>query len=171
MSIRTLKFARHLVAAAGLSLLAQGAFAATMNGTATIIQPIAITSSSTLAFGNILADATNAGTVVISPVTGASTLTGVTRPGSAVGTISAASFTVTGASGLAYAVSFGESSVTLSDGGNNRMTMSSFTTSSANNFNLTGGSDTLKLGGTLAVGAAQAPANYSGSVSVTVAYN
>ena len=171
MSIRTLKFSRHLVAAAGLSLLAQGAFAATMNGTATIIQPIAISASSTLAFGNILADATNAGTVVISPVTGASTLTGVTRPGSNVGTISAASFTVTGVSGLAYAVTFGQETFTLTDGNNNQMTISALTTSSANSFNLVGGSDTLKVGGSLAVGAAQRAANYTGSVSVTVTYN
>jgi hypothetical protein len=170
MSIRTLKFARHLVAAAGLSMFALGASAATMNGTATIIQPITITASSTLAFGNILADAASAGTVVVSPA-GAATLTGVTRPGSNVGTVAAASFTVTGVSGLAYAVTFGASSFTLTDGGTNSMTVSSLTTASANNFNLTGGSDTLTVGGSLAVGAAQAAANYTGSVSVTVAYN
>jgi hypothetical protein len=51
------------------------------------------------------------------------------------------------------------------------MTISALTTSSANSFNLVGGSDTLKVGGSLAVGAAQRAANYTGSVSVTVTYN
>lgn len=62
---------------------------------------------------------------------------------------------------------------TLTSGGNS-MAIGNFTVYSVNTANssgqLSGGTDTLKAGATLTVGSNQVPGSYSGSFSVTVAY-
>jgi len=71
----------------------------------------------------------------------------------------------------------GVSNITLNSGGNH-MTVSNFLPYSVNNngsstlglIPLLGGTDSLKVGGTLNVGNNQAPGNYSGTFSVTVTY-
>jgi len=174
MSQRSFRFVRWVIALSGPSLLLQSAFAqsntGTLRATATIIQPVTISSESTLAFGNIMANSTTGGVVVVSP-SGSSTVAGVVRPGANAGVVSAATFRVSGVGGLLYSVSFASSSITLTDGGSNSMIVNGLTTASANEFSLKGGSDTLSVGGTLRVNAGQAAANYSGSVQITVAYN
>jgi hypothetical protein len=149
-----------------------GAFAqsATATATATIVTPLSIThvtgTDTELSFGNIIADA-DGGTVVISPA-GAQTLTGLTAP-SIPGTISAASFTVTGMDGATYAITL-PGSHTISSGGNN-MTVDNFSSNPSGTGTLTGGTQALSVGARLTVGSAQAAGTYTNAAGFTVTVN
>jgi hypothetical protein len=164
--------------ALAISLLASGsAFAATANATATITSAIAIANGSALKFGLIIPSVGTAGTVTIDP-----TLTGypsrsftVVTLLSGAGGADPSSFAVTGSDSLTYAITLPENGVvTLTGpGGADPMTVNDFVSSPtvAAGGALTSGAQTLKVGATLGVGAAQATGNYTGSYTVTVAYN
>lgn len=153
-----------------------GAFAqpstATATATATIVTPISIShvtgTDTELSFGNIIADA-DGGTVVITPA-GGRTLNGLTSP-SITGTISAASFTVTGVDGATYAISL-PGNHTINSGGNS-MVVDTFTSNPSGTGTLTGGTEALTVGATLNVGLAQPAGTYTnaGGFAVTVNYN
>lgn len=144
------------------------ALAATATGTASadIVPAIAIQSSAALDFGNVAPGAT-AGTVVMTPAGARSATGGVTL--SNVDPGQAAQFTVTGDSGATYAITL-PSSATITSGANS-MTIDNFTSDPSGTGLLTGGSQTLKVGGTLNVAANQAQGSYSGTFDVSVAYN
>src|SRR5258705_7180265 len=75
---------------------------ASATATATIVAPIAISKTVDMNFGNVAVIA--AGTVVLSPSTGNRTKTGgVTLP-STIGTVTAASFDVTGEGAYTYSI-------------------------------------------------------------------
>ncbi|HEX7029957.1 MAG TPA: DUF4402 domain-containing protein [Gammaproteobacteria bacterium] len=171
MSSKSIKKIGLLAATAALSapLFAFTANAAsdTANATATIVQAIAITNGGDLAFGSIVADTATAGTVVIAADGTKSSTGGVTT--TTAQTTSAAQFTVTGVTDYAFTVTLPSSPVTLSDGGTNNMTVDTFTDNAP--ANITGGSVTFGVGGTLNVAAGQAAGNYTGTFSVSVAYN
>src|SRR6185437_6225541 len=107
--------------------------------------------------GNVAVSATLAGTVALNPTTGIRTAGGaggVTLPAS-TGTVSAASFTVSGQGGYTYSISL-PSSCTISSSGNT-MTVNDFTSNPATTGTLSaGGTQTLTVGATLNVSAAQA---------------
>lgn len=148
---------------------------ATATSTSTVITPIAITNTANLSFGNIAGGGT-AGTVTVSP-NGTRAVTGGTV--TAGGSPTAAQFSVTGQSGLTYAIDLSGTSATLSDGGSNSMaftsisdtTASAITTGNATSGTLTGGAQTIYVGGALTVGANQAAGTYSGTINVAVNYN
>jgi hypothetical protein len=149
---------------------------ATATATATIVSPIAISKTVDLSFGNIAAGA-GAGTVVMSPA-GLRTPTGVTLPAT-TGTVTAASFTVTGTANFTYAITLPGAATTISDGATHTMTVNAFSSTPSGTGTLSGaGSQTLTVGATLNVGAAQVAGNYSsasaggsGPFTVTVNYN
>ncbi len=147
-----------------------GQASATANATATIIAPIAITNSSALAFGNIAVSATNPGTVTVAPDGTRTALNGATLPVVA-GTVGAATFTVTGEGTSSYAITLPATAVTLTGGGGGTMTVDTFTSTPSGTGTLAAGTQTVTVGGTLHVGAAQTPGNYTGSFTVTVNYN
>jgi hypothetical protein len=154
----------------GISAKAQETASAT--ATATIVTPIAITKVVDMNFGIISVQSTTGGTVILSPAGGRTPSGGVTLPVSG-GTITAASFTVTGVSGYAYTVTLPSSALTITSG-SNTMTVTDFTSNPAGaNGLLTGGTQTLKVGATLNVTAAQPAGTYvSGTpFDVTVNYN
>lgn len=140
------------------------------NATATIIAPIEITKVDDLAFGNILA-AASAGTVELTPeATPTRTPTTVTLPVT-TGTVTAAKFTLTGAAGFAYTFTPPASAATLTRvSGSETMTVTPWSNNLSGNAGTIGTNDTIYVGGTLNVGAAQVPGNYTGSFSVSVAY-
>lgn len=176
---------RRLLIAAGLAAAATGAVAqssatGTANATATIIRPITVSSSADLAFGNVVPGA-SAGSLVIAATSGTPTQTpagGVTQPGTQRGTITAAKFDVAGEGALTYTITLPAGAATITDGTNN-MTVDTWTSSIATTAGaglLSGtsgnaGTQTFYVGGKLNVGANQAAANYTGTFSVTVAYN
>ncbi|MCW3121550.1 MAG: hypothetical protein JWQ38_1042, partial [Flavipsychrobacter sp.] len=147
---------------------------ATASATATIITPISISKTVDMNFGNIAVSASTSGTVVLA--TGSTRTTGgsggVTLP-STTGTVTAAEFAVAGQASYTYAITL-PSTATLTDGSSHTMTVGSFVSSPATTGTLSSlGAQTLKLGATLSVSAAQAAGVYTNStaVPVTVNYN
>ena len=137
---------------------------------ATIVAPIALSKTVDMNFGNVASSAA-AGTVVLTPAGSRSATLGATLPAT-IGTVAAASFTVTGTAGYTYSITLPVAATTITSGGNN-MTVSSFTSSPTPTGLLTGGTQTLTVGATLNVGAAQPAGTYvSGTpFNVTVNYN
>ena len=170
------KITKYLTATALIIVAATpGSYAqatATASATGNIITPITISLVTSMNFGNIAVSPTSGGTVVLSASAGTRTSTGgVTLPATA-GTVTAANFTVSGASGYTYAITL-PSSATITDGSSHTMSLGTFTSYPSGTGVLTGGSQTLKVGATLTVTAAQAPNAYTNStaVPVTVNYN
>jgi len=95
---------------------------------------------------------------------------GVTLPAT-TGTVTAASFNVTGANSYTYSITLPASPTTITSGANN-MTVSTFTSNPATTGTLSGtGSQTLSVGATLNVGASQVAGLYTSSIPFTVTVN
>ena len=144
---------------------------ATASTTATIITPIAIEKDVDMNFGNIAVSPTLGGTVVL-PTSGARTKTGgVTLP-VVTGTVSAASFTVTGEGNSTYSITLPSSAITLTAPGGT-MTVDNFVSTPSNTGTLSSGTQEVKVGATLNVSAAQAAGTYTNAAGlfVTVNYN
>ena len=145
-----------------MALFSINAFSqATASASATIINPIAIAKTVDMDFGNVAVDATP-GTVILDPAGTRTPGGGCTLP-AITGTVTAATFNVTGEAGYTYAI-------TLPAG----VTTSSPTPTGT----LTGGAETLTVGATLHVAGSQTPDTYSssnpggsGDFTVTVNYN
>ena len=147
---------------------------ATASASATIITPITIVKTVDMNFGNVAVSATIAGTAVLAPAGTRTTggAGGVTLPATN-GTVSAASFTVSGQANYTYAITL-PTTATISDGSSHNMTVNAFTSSpSATGLLSSGGSQVLTVGATLNVTAAQTPGVYTNAtgVPVTVNYN
>ncbi len=149
------------------SVNAQSA-SAPANATAKIVSPIAIAKTSDLQFGSV-APSASAGTVVITTA-GARSATGGATLVSDGSAITAAAFHVTGAPNATYAITL-PGSATISSAGNN-MTVDTFASNPSGTGTLSaGGAQDVSVGATLNVGANQAQGSYTGTFSVTVAYN
>ena len=145
---------------------------ATASTTATILTPIAITKTVDMNFGNIAVSPTVGGTVVL-PTTGVRTLTGgVTLP-VVTGTVTAATFTVTGEGTSTYSITLPSSAITLNGPSSATMTVQSFVSTPSSTGTLTAGTQQIKVGATLNVAAAQAAGSYTNAsgLFVTVNYN
>ncbi len=142
---------------------------ATATSSATIVTPITITKTADMNFGNVAVQTATGGTVVMTPAAVRSATSGVTLPGTS-GTVSAASFTVNGQSGYTYAITL-PSSVTLTDAASHSMTVDNFTSTPTATGTLTGGTETLNVGATLNVTAAQTAGVYTSSTPFTVTVN
>lgn len=150
-----------------------GSFAqvsATATATATIVAPITIVKTVDMNFGNVAAS-TVAGTVILAPA-GTRTFTGGVRLPVVPGTVTAASFDVTGEGANTYAITLPSSAISLADASSHTMSVDVFTSTPSTTGTLTSGAQTITVGGTLHVGATQAPGVYtSGNFTVTVNYN
>jgi hypothetical protein len=144
---------------------------ATATATATIVTPISIAEVVNMNFGNVAVQTAAGGTVVMTPAGVRSVTGGVTLP-VINGTVTAASFTVTGQGAYTYAITLPATATTLTSGANT-MTATTFTSTPSATGALTAGTQTLNVGATLNVAAAQAAGLYvSGTpFSVTVNYN
>lgn len=151
------------------NVMAQATASAT--GTATIVAPIAIAKTVDMNFGNVAVIA--AGTVVLAPA-GTRTLTGgVTLPATA-GTVTAASFNVTGEGVYTYAITLPSTDYTITKPVTlETMIVNTFTSTPSGTGALTSGAQTLLVGATLNVGAAQVAGVYTNATGfdVTVNYN
>jgi len=154
-----------------LFAFAAGAFAQTNSATATatavIVSPITITRVADMSFGNIIADV-DGGTVVLVPA-GTRTLNGLTSP-SLPGTITAASFNVSGLPNVTYVITL-PATHDISNG-TQTMTVNTFTSNPTPTGALDGaGTQTINVGATLNVGAAQAAGIYTNAAGFTVTVN
>ncbi|MDH5178329.1 MAG: DUF4402 domain-containing protein [Gammaproteobacteria bacterium] len=158
------------ISAAGIALATLGpiAQAATTSATAsaTVLTPIAISTTTNMSFGDLYADNVSSGTVVLA-VDGSRTTTGGASLGTTPGT--AAVFAVTGNVSATYVVTLPSTDVTLTSGANT-MIVNTFSDNSLGALDGTG-NDSFNVGATLNVGISQAPGAYSGSFNVTVNYN
>ncbi|HAL81406.1 MAG TPA: hypothetical protein DCO83_03545, partial [Mucilaginibacter sp.] len=109
-----------------------------------------------------------AGTVVSDPASTRTSTGGVTLPVNA-GTVTAASFTVTGSEAYTYSITL-PGSVTITYGANT-MTVNTFTSSPATTGTLTAGTQTLNVGATLNIGSSQAAGAYASTTPFTVTVN
>lgn len=155
----------------GSSVSAFAQASATATSTATIITPIAITKTVDMNFGNAAVQAGTGGTIVLAPAGTRTTSGGVTLP-AVTGTVTAASFNVTGSGTSTYSITLPVAATTLTSGANT-MTCDTWTSNPTPTGTLTAGAQTLTVGATLNIAAAQAPGTYvSGTpFTVTVNYN
>jgi len=155
----------------GFALTANAQVTASATATATIITPIAIAQATDMNFGNVAISPTVAGTVVLTPAGSRSVTGGATLP-AVTGTVTAASFTVTGLGTSTYAITLPSVDYTISSGGND-MIVNTFTSTPSGTGTLTAGTQTLDVGATLNVTAAQPAGTYTNATGfdVTVNYN
>lgn len=158
----------YALALGALLLGARTASAENVTSTARIVVPLTATSGTNLRFGNIASSAT-AGTVTVT---------------------AASARSATGGSSLVAGAAFGAGVVTISAGEPNRgvnitypasaTLTSGANTMTVNNFAASGspatvtlnaaGTGTFNVGGRVNVGALQATGNYTGTVTITLAY-
>lgn len=167
--MRTLIFT--IILLGGISISAFAQVTATATSTATIVTPITITKTVDMDFGNVAVGAVP-GTVILTPAGSRTATGGVTLP-VVTGTVTAATFTVTGTPAYTYSITLPSTDLTITSGANT-MTVNSFTSDPTPTGTLDGsGSQTLDVGATLIVSANQASGVYiSGTpFAVTVNYN
>ena len=166
------KMTKFLALAIMMLAFTAGTFAqvsATASATATIITPIAITKTTDMNFGNIAVNASG-GTVVLTPAGGRSTTSGCTLP-AATGTVTAASFTVTGEGTSTYVISLPANHTITRVSGTETMIVDVFASTPSGTGALTGGTQTLLVGATLNVGVSQVPGSYTNVAGFTVTVN
>ena len=165
-------FALGLVLAGfGMNVNAQSTASAT--GSATVITPISIARVNNMNFGNLAVSASTPGTVVLAPAGTRSATSGVTLP-NVTGTVSAASFTVTGEGSSTYAITLPGTAYTITRAtGSETMTVTNFTSTPSSTGTLTAGTQTITVGATLNVSAGQVSGSYTNATgfNVTVNYN
>lgn len=155
------------VLSVGVGLAQQNSDTATADVTADVVAAIAISTTTDMNFGKVVAGATG-GTVVLTTA-GVRSATGGATLGNA-GATAAAAFDVTGESGATYAITLPPSSATIISG-SDQMTVDAFDSDPDGTGTLTGGSETLNVGATLNLDANQPVGTYTGTFDVTVAYN
>jgi len=145
---------------------------ATSNASANIISPISISKSADLNFGNLSVDASG-GTVILDPSAAAVRASGgaggVSFPAT-TGSVSAATFVVSGQANFTYAVNLLTASIQITNGANT-MTVDNFTTSAGAGTLNNLGTQTIYVGADLTVAGSQAPGLYTSVSPFTVLVN
>lgn len=161
-----------------LSAVPSTAFAADATATAeigaTVLTPISISKSADLNFGSFAADADQSGTVVIATNSGRTFTGGTSAISTDAGTVTAASFDVTGQGTATFSITLPSSNVTLTRAtGTETMSVGTFVSNPSGTGTLTAGAATVAVGATLSVAAGQVAGTYSNAsgLPVVVAYN
>ncbi|HEY9185385.1 MAG TPA: DUF4402 domain-containing protein [Salegentibacter sp.] len=152
---------------AGGACCAQASATANFKASATIIEPIGITTTSHMNFANI--DARDGGTVILKPDNTRTATGGLELKEAA--NVSAATFLVTGQRGYSFNISLPQGKHELRNGGE-AMTLQDFT-AELDQSSLGAGPASLKVGASLYVNPNQKPGVYNtvGDLQVTVNYN
>lgn len=161
--VKTL-FAAVVMIAFSVTANAQGSATASGNAAARIIAPITLTAVNTLHFGTMFNNV--GGTVTVTPAGGRSAV-GVNL--SALAPLhTAGSFDVGGEAGLTYTITLpADGTVTIASGANT-MAINGFNYNAAATLTVP---ETFTVGAVLTVAAGQPSGTYTGTYSVTVAYN
>lgn len=144
--------------------ITSSAIAAQATGTATanVLEPITITNTSPLQFGDV--DVTGGGTVVIGPTgTPGGSLT-------SVGTQSAGTFDLTGQSGASFSIAIA-TLTELTNAGHDLILSVYTNTEGGATGTMTGGAITLGVGATITADGSEAAGPYSGTYTVDIDYN
>lgn len=144
---------------------------ATASASATIITPISISKNTDMSFGNLTVQTATGGTVVLAPAGTRTSTSGVTLP-TANGTVTAATFTITGSGSSTYIITLPTTVTLTHSGGVQTMLDGSFTSNPSGTGTLSSGTQDIAVGATLTVAAGQLAGVYtSGNFNVTVNYN
>lgn len=155
----------------GFSVSSFAQVSATATSSATVVTPIAITETANMLFGNVAVQASNDGTVIMTPASSRSATGGVTLP-VVTGTFNAAAFSITGQPNYTYAITLPSTVTTISDGATHTMTVDTWTSSPTPTGTLSGsGSQTLSVGATLHVTGGQPAGTYTSGTPFTVTVN
>jgi hypothetical protein len=167
----TILIALLVVVGFSTNAFAQLSASATASTTATIVTPIGISKTVDMNFGNIATTAA-VGTVVLTPASGRTVTGGAALP-PVIGTVTAASFAVTGSGTYAYAITLPGAAITLTGVPSGTVTVGTFTSTPSGNGALTAGAQTLLVGATLNLPVSTVAGIYSNAagLSVTVNYN
>ncbi len=152
-------------------VMAQTSAIKSNNANATVLSAISLAVDQALEFGAFVPDASNPGTVTMG-VTDNRGFTVVTLVGGTVIPKSGA-YTTSGTKLAAYTITVPTASfnITNTSGTTETMAVTGMTCSGGLTHQIAiGGTDSFKVGGNLAVAAAQVPGLYTGTFDVTVAY-
>ena len=172
--MKAIKFFAIAILFSGVSVMASAQNTATQSATASakIVAPITLTKTNDLRFGTI-ATSSASGTVSVAATVGAQATAsdGATMVASSLANTGPAVFTITGESDQKFSLNVKTDDViTLSNGSKTMDVTLSIPGFTATANTLTGGTRTLYIGGSLAVGANQVSGAYSKEFDVTVAY-
>jgi hypothetical protein len=167
----TLKIFALTVALFGITNISfgQDTSTAAVNASAKIITPISIVKVKDINFGDLVPSATTAVTVVMDQ-TGSITSDAQYFLANSSTPRTAASFTISGEAGHAYKINCPTTIALEGPGNNMTLTFSPSLAIDGTSLTLTGGTQTLNLGGSLALAANQTAGAYSAEFNVTVAY-
>jgi hypothetical protein len=157
------------IAMIALTISSFAQVSATATTSANVITPIAISKTVDMNFGNVAVSPTIAGTVILAPAGTRSKIGGVTLP-AVNGTVTAASFAVSGLGTSTYAITL-PGTITLTGLPSGTMTVGSFVSTPSGTGALTAGAQTVNVGGTLNVDAAQPAGIYTNTTDMTVTVN
>jgi hypothetical protein len=150
-------------------VIAQTLISPSPTASVTLRTPIAISNTSNMNFGNITAGST-IGTVVLSPSGSRIRTGGVTLP-AVTGTVSVASFLVTGDLSSTYSITLPATSYIITNGSYS-MTVNTFVSSPSGTGTLSSvGQQTLTVGATLNIGVNQAGGRYTNATGFNVSVN
>ncbi len=149
------------------------ATASSVPASATIASAMGITKTVNLSFGSVSPAAGTTSTLILDESDGRTVAGGATLV--LGGTVTSASFDVTGDNSATYAFT-SPGATTLTSGGGDTMTVNTWTGLSATSGNATlaldaTGADTMTIGATLNMAAAQAAGDYTGTFNLTIDYN
>jgi spore coat protein U-like protein len=175
----SLKIALVSVLALGATSLGGSASAAnnaSATATATVVTPISITKATDLAFGSIYPGATT-GTVDVN-TNGIRTVTGGVLTAATGATPTAAKFDVAGQASATYTIAYASAVTLTGPGAPMALTQISDLTGAGGATTLAaagalsaGGTQSIYIGGSLAVGANQVAGAYTANITATVVYN
>jgi len=158
-----------ILAMTAVSISSFAQVSATATTSVTVITPIAISKTVDMNFGNLAASPTVAGTIVLAPTGTRTKSGGITLPAVA-GTVTAASFAVTGLGTSTYSITL-PGTITLTGTPSGTMTVSSFLSTPSGTGTLAAGAQTVLVGGTLNVAAGQPAGAYTNTTNLTVTVN
>jgi hypothetical protein len=175
----SLKIALVSALAIGASAFSGGAAAAnnaSATATATVVTPIAITKANDLVFGSFYPGATT-GTVDVN-TNGTRTVSGGVTSAGTGATPAAAKFDVTGGASATYTIAYAAGVTLTGPGAAMALTQISDLTGAGGASTLVaagalsaGGTQSIYIGGSLAVGINQVAGAYTGNITATVVYN
>jgi len=174
MKTRTSKLLALAIVMLAFTASAFAQTTASATATATIVAPLAIAKSTDMNFGNVAVSATVAGTCVLAPAGTRTQTAGVQLSVANPGTVSAAVFNVTGEGAYTYAITLPVGNYVITRlTGTETMNVNTFISNPSGTGALTAGSQTLQVGATLNVAAAQVAGTYTNATGfdVTVNYN
>jgi len=172
--MKAIKFFAIAILFSGVSVMSSAQNTATsesVNAAANIISPLAITNTGSLNFGTLVSMASSYTATVGTDANRILSNENAAKVGGITSTVAVPTFNVTGDSNAKFAITLPVStSLTTNTAGATAMTVDNFGHSAGASPQLSSGAASFKVGARLNVGEAQKAGSYTGTFTVTVAY-